>query len=315
MMYLWLLLGFVFLVKGADLFVDGCSSIAKTLRVPSIIIGLTIVAFGTSAPEASVSIMASLSGNNDIAISNVIGSNLFNSLAVIGVCGVVLPMKIQGGLLKKEMPFSILVTGLLLLFCMFSIGGGKGVLQIGLLEGLILLFAGFLYMQIRSALKTRTVRPEEENIGRKLSPVRSIVYAVLGIAMIIIGGELVVDSASDIAAAFGMSQTLIGLTIVAVGTSLPELVTSVVASTKGENDLAMGNAKGSNIFNILLIIGASAAISPMTISRESIYDGAMLLVMSIILFVLAKKGEKISRGEAVLLLALYGGYTAYIIMR
>ena len=312
-MYLWLLLGFVFLVKGADLFVDGCSSIAKTLRVPSIIIGLTIVAFGTSAPEASVSIMASLSGNNDI----VIGSNLFNSLAVIGVCGVVLPMKIQGGLLKKEMPFSILVTGLLLLFCMFSIGGGKGVLQIGRLEGLILLllFAGFLYMQIRSALKTRTVRPEEENIGRKLSPVRSIVYAVLGIAMIIIGGELVVDSASDIAAAFGMSHTLIGLTIVAVGTSLPELVTSVVASTKGENDLAMGNVIGSNIFNILLIIGASAAISPMTISRESIYDGAMLLVMSIILFVLAKKGEKISRGEAVLLLALYGGYTAYIIIR
>ena len=133
--------------------------------------------------------------------------------------------------------------------------------------------------------------------------------------MIIIGGELVVDSASDIAAAFGMSQTLIGLTIVAVGTSLPELVTSVVASAKGENDLAMGNVIGSNIFNILLIIGASAAISPMTISRESIYDGAMLLVMSIILFVLAKKGEKISRGEAVLLLALYGGYTAYIIMR
>ena len=128
-------------------------------------------------------------------------------------------------------------------------------------------------------------------------------------------GELVVDSASDIAAAFGMSQTLIGLTIVAVGTSLPELVTSVVASAKGENDLAMGNVIGSNIFNILLIIGASAAISPMTISRESIYDGAMLLVMSIILFVLAKKGEKISRGEAVLLLALYGGYTAYIIMR
>ena len=124
-----------------------------------------------------------------------------------------------------------------------------------------------------------------------------------------------VDSASDIAAAFGMSQTLIGLTIVAVGTSLPELVTSVVASAKGENDLAMGNVIGSNIFNILLIIGASAAISPMTISRESIYDGAMLLVMSIILFVLAKKGEKISRGEAVLLLALYGGYTAYIIMR
>ena len=130
MMYLWLLLGFVFLVKGADLFVDGCSSIAKTLRVPSIIIGLTIVAFGTSAPEASVSIMASLSGNNDIAISNVIGSNLFNSLAVIGVCGVVLPMRIQGGLLKKEMPFSILVTGLLLLFCMFSVGGTKGVRQI-----------------------------------------------------------------------------------------------------------------------------------------------------------------------------------------
>ncbi len=132
--------------------------------------------------------------------------------------------------------------------------------------------------------------------------------------MIIIGGELVVDSASEIAAAFGMSQTLIGLTIVAIGTSLPELVTSVVASTKGENDLAMGNVIGSNIFNILLILGASAAISPMTISMESIYDGAVLLVMSILLFP-GKKGEEISRKEAVLLLVLYGGYTAYIIMR
>lgn len=317
MMYIWLLIGFVCLVKGADLFVDGCSSIARVLRVPSIIIGLTIVAFGTSAPEASVSIMASMSGNNDIAISNVIGSNLFNSLVVIGVCGVVLPMKIQEGLLKKEMPFSILVTGALLLFCIFFSGKGGTGFQINRFEGilLLLLFAVFLYMQIHSALKNRSIRPEEENIGKKLSPAVSILFAVLGIVLIIAGGDLVVDSASKIAAAFGMSQTLIGLTIVAMGTSLPELVTSVVASSKGENDLAMGNVIGSNIFNILLIIGASAAISPMSIGAESIWDGAVLLVMSVILFVFALKGRQINRREAVLLLALYGGYTAYIIMR
>lgn len=317
MMYVWLLLGFVCLVKGADFFVDGCSSIAKALRVPSIIIGLTIVAFGTSAPEAAVSITASLAGNNDIAISNVIGSNLFNSLVVIGVCGLVLPMKIQEGILKKEMPFSILVTGVLVAFCLFFSGKGSAGFTVNRLEGvlLLLIFAGFLYWQIRSALGNREVRPEEESIGKKHSPQISVLLGIIGLAMIIVGGNLVVDSASEIAAAFGMSQTLIGLTIVAMGTSLPELVTSVVASVKGENDLAMGNVIGSNIFNVLLIIGASAAISPMAIQRESIFDGVVLLVMSLILCVFAVRGKKINRIEGGSLLALYGAYMIYIISR
>ena len=315
MMYLWLLIGFFCLVKGADLFVDGSAAIAKILNVPTVIIGLTIVAFGTSAPEAAVSIMASLSGNNDIAISNVIGSNMFNSMVVIGVCGAILPMKIQQGIIRKEMPFSILITILLVICMMFT--GKSGSLGISRMEGLILLFLFVLFVgvQIKAALGTRIIRTEEENIGKKLTLPMSIVYSVAGLVMIIVGGKLVVDSASQIAAAFGMSQTLIGLTIVAIGTSLPELVTSVVAAAKGENDLAMGNVVGSNIFNILLIVGMSASISPLAISPEAIYDGIILLVMSVLLYFMARRDGRISRGEAISLLVLYGGYTAHIIMR
>lgn len=317
MMYLLLLLGFVLLVKGADFFVDGCASIAKMLRVPSVIIGLTIVAFGTSAPEAAVSIVASLSGNNDIAISNVIGSNLFNSLVVLGICGLILPLNVQAGICKKELPFSIGMTALLIFFCAFFSGKTDGALQIGRVEGLILLlfFALFLYQQIHSALKNREVRPEEEQIGKKLSPSISVLMSIAGVVMIILGGNFVVNSASDIAAAFGMSQTLIGLTIVAMGTSLPELVTSVVASSKGENDLAVGNVVGSNIFNILLIIGASASISPMTLQRVALYDGIFLLVMSLLLFLFVVRDKKLSRIQASILLLSYVCYSAYIIMR
>ncbi|MGN0399767.1 MAG: calcium/sodium antiporter [Blautia sp.] len=317
MMYFLLILGFICLVKGADFFVDGCASIAKMLRVPSVIIGLTIVAFGTSAPEASVSIMASLSGNNDIAISNVIGSNVFNSLVVLGICGLILPLTVQAGICKKELPFSIGMTALLILFCGFFPNGKNAPLQIGRLEGLILLlfFGLFLYQQIHSALKNRNIRPEEDQIGKKFSPAVSILMSIAGVIMIILGGDLVVNSASDIAAAFGMSQTLIGLTIVAMGTSLPELVTSIVASSKGENDLAVGNVVGSNIFNILLIIGASASISPMTIHRVSVYDGIFLLVMSLLLFLFVFRDKKISRIQAGILVISYVCYSAYIILR
>ena len=240
LMYVWLLVGFFLLIKGADLFVDGTSSIAKLLKVPSIIIGLTIVAMGTSAPEMAVSVGAAIKGQNDIVISNVLGSNIFNLLVVAGGCAVIKSLPVSIDLRKRDFPFSIGIAALLLFFCLNSlIIGGKG-FTINRTEGIIL-FAGlmaYLGFLVYSAVKGRTGLPGDEEI-KTMSPLKSVFYTALGIAGIVVGGDLVVDSASDIAAAFGLSQTIIGLTILAVGTSLPELVTSLVATRKGENDLSL----------------------------------------------------------------------------
>ena len=313
--YLVLIVGFVLLVKGADFFVEGCASIAKTLRVPAIIIGLTIVAFGTSAPEAAVSISASLRGANDIAISNVIGSNLFNLLVVVGICAVLKPMKVQSGILKREFPFSILITLVLLVLCADqAIRGSSAQNAIGRLDGVILLalFALFVFMMIRSALKNR----EELDEDYKILPVwKSILFILGGLAGVILGGNMVVEGATDIARAFGLSETLIGLTIIALGTSLPELVTSVVAARKGENDLALGNVIGSNIFNILLILGASSTIVQVNVGLQSLYDIIILIGVSLISYLFSLRGRQINRLEGAFMLALYGGYLAYIILR
>ena len=305
--YVLLIIGFVLLVKGADFFVEGCSSVAKLLRVPSIIIGLTIVAFGTSAPEAAVSITAALTGNNDIAIGNVIGSNIFNLLVVVGACALILPMPIDRGILKKEFPFSIIVALLLMALVGFD-------RQVGRVDGLLLLvvFAGFLGWMIHSALTSRDVEEEEFKV---MSPLKSTVYILGGLAAVVLGGDLVVKSASSIAEAFGLSQNLIALTIVALGTSLPELVTSIVASRKGENGLALGNVVGSNIFNILLILGASSAISPVAVSFESVIDLFLLVIFSAITWIFARRKFEIGRIEGACMMAMYLGFTAYIIMR
>lgn len=313
--YLILIVGFVLLVKGADFFVEGCASIAKTLRVPTIIIGLTIVAFGTSAPEAAVSISASLRGANDIAISNVIGSNLFNLLVVVGICAVLKPMKVQSGILKREFPFSILITLVLLVLCADqAIRGNSAQNAIGRLDGVILLalFALFVFMMIRSAMKNR----EELDEDYKILPVwKSLLFILGGLAGVILGGNMVVEGATDIARAFGLSETLIGLTIIALGTSLPELVTSVVAAKKGENDLALGNVIGSNIFNILLILGASSTIVQVNVGLQSLYDIIILIGVSLITYLFSLRGRQINRLEGAFMLALYGGYLAYIILR
>lgn len=307
LMYVLLIVGFILLIKGADIFVEGSSSVAKLMRVPSIIIGLTIVAFGTSAPEAAVSISASMAGNNDIAVGNVIGSNLFNLLVVVGACGLIRPMAVDRGILKKEFPFSIIVSGILLVMIMFD-------LKIDRAEGVILLglFVFFVYRTVMQALNNRVSQEEEL---KTLTPLRSAVYILVGLVAIVFGGDLVVDSASKIAETFGLSQTLIGLTIVAMGTSLPELVTSIVASRKGENGLALGNVIGSNIFNILLVLAASAVISPIRITMLSVYDAAILLVVSVIALVLAKTREEINRKEGIFMLLVYVVYMVYIILR
>lgn len=309
MAYILLILGFVLLVKGADFFVEGSSSVAKLLRIPTIIIGLTIVAFGTSAPELAVSVSAALSGSNDIAVGNVIGSNIFNLMMVIGVCALLAPMPMDKKILNGDYLLAILAAAVMLLLFGFDH-------HLSRLDGIILLiiFAYFMVKTIRNALKNRTTAGDEEEI-RVLSPFLSTVYIIVGLAAIVMGGDLVVDNASIIAASFGLSETLIGLTVVAFGTSLPELVTSMVASKKGENGLALGNVIGSNLFNILLVLATSAAISPMKVDVLSTFDALFLIAVSILVWFMAKKDCQISRFRGAIMVALYLAYTVYIIMR
>ena len=303
--YLLLVVGFLLLIKGADMFVDGSSSLAKTLRIPAVIIGLTIVAMGTSAPEASVSINAALAGNNDIALSNVIGSNIFNGMVVVGVCAMIVPFMVDPDILKRDLYVNIGVSALLA-FMMMD-------LSVSRLEGIILLalMVAYIGVMIASALKNRS---EEEDI--KVMPLpKSLIFIAIGLAMVIFGGDLVVDNASIIATQFGLSQNFIGLTIVAIGTSLPELVTSIVAARKGESGLALGNAVGSNIFNILFILGMSATVSPLTAASESFVDVIILIATCIVLFVFAKTKKSMSFKEGLILVGIYGAYMAYLFVR
>lgn len=320
MEYLCLILGFVLLIKGADFFVDGSSSVAKLLKIPTIIIGLTVVAFGTSMPEASVSITAALKGQNSLAVSNVLGSNIFNLFIVLGCSALLRPLKASEGVLKKEFPFSIIITAVLLVLnsqlAFGKIMAGEGEFVLGRISGVILLvlFVYYMVSQVRGALKARNEGTEEEAY-KMMSPVKSAVLIIVGLAGIVWGGDLVVDAATEIAVQFGLSETFIGLTIVAMGTSLPELVTSMVAAKKGENDLAVGNVVGSNIFNILLILGASAAISPITVDINAIYDMVILIVFSILGFFCTKSRKELSKREGILFLLLYVVYFGYIYTR
>lgn len=305
MEYILLLVGFLFLVKGADFFVEGSSSLAKIMRVPSVIIGLTIVAMGTSAPETSVSINAAINGSNDIAISNVVGSNIFNGLVVVGICAVLAAFQTNPDILKRDMPLNIVITFFL---CLMFVDG-----KLSRVEGILLLagMAAYLVNMILSAMKNR----QEGDDGKVLSLPKSLIFMAGGLAAVIFGGDLVVDYACVIAKNFGVSQNFIGLTIVAIGTSLPELVTSIAATRKGDSGLALGNAIGSNIFNILFILGMSAAISPLHVLTESLTDCIILLASSIILFIFAKTKKVMSRWEGAVCVLLYIAYTAYLLIR
>ena len=315
--YVWLILGFIFLIKGADFFVDGSSSIAKIFNVPTVIIGLTIVAMGTSAPETAVSISAALKGANEIAVSNVVGSNFFNLLVVVGICAILQPINITISLLRRDYPYSIISTLLLLLFLIlgYVFTGSPALLRI---EGIILLiaFVSYLLVLIRTTLIEIAVgeKVEIEEVKSRSLPV-SIILIIVGLAGVIAGGELVVDSASAIASRFGMSDTLIGLTIVAIGTSLPELVTSIVAAKKGEADLALGNVIGSNIFNILMVLGVASAISPISIIKENIIDMCVLIVFTVCVWIFAGTKKKIGKMEGFCMVAFYLAYAVYIIIR
>ena len=308
--YLLLVIGFVLLIKGADFFVDGSSSIAKRLRVPSIIIGLTIVAMGTSLPECAVSISAALSGNTGVAVGNAVGSNIFNLMVVCGMCALFCPLTVSRSTLTGEFPFSVFVALLLMVLGWIS-------MTLGRIDGVILLvfFAGFLFWMIRSAQKARSERASDED-EYEIRPIwQCVLYIVGGAAAIAGGGQLVVNAASVIARFFGMSQNLIGLTIVAFGTSLPELVTSIVAARKHEVDMALGNVIGSNIFNILFVLGIAAALHPMVFQMENIIDIIVLVVMSAIVLCFAWTKQKLVRWEGAVMLAMYAGYVVYICLR
>ena len=322
---LTLIFGFVLLVKGADFFVEGSSSVAKKMKVPSIIIGLTIVAMGTSLPEAAVSISASIQGNNTLAISNAIGSNIFNLMVVIGMCAILSYVPVEKSTLKKDFPLSVICAALLLIL-------GYIGMTLGHLDGIILLilFALFIISMVKEVTNKRqqasqadslqsestsTNNEDKEDDIVEMSSLECLLSIIGGMTAIVIGGDLVVDSATSIATAFGLSQTLIGLTIVSMGTSLPELVTSVVAAKKGEVDMALGNAIGSNIFNILMVLGLTACISPVAFITENIIDIVILIVFSVIVWICAWKKEGLGRKEGIAMVAMYAVYMVYICIR
>ena len=318
MSFLILIIGFALLIKGADVFVEGASSIAKKFNVPSMIIGLTIVAMGTSAPEAAVSITSSLAGQNDMSVANVVGSNFFNILIVLGVSSIIAKLPVQKETIKSDTPFLIGISVILLIF---------GInLKLGRIEGLVFLalFTYFLIYTIKSAKKStkndtleagETAIAIETQTSSDISLPKTILISIVGIIGIVVGGDMVVDSATSIATSFGMSANLVGLTIVAVGTSLPEFVTSVVAIKKGETEIAIGNVIGSNIFNILLVLGLAALINPISMSMFAFIDIIFMVLITFLLYIFMKKNNSLVKSQGIIFIVLYIAYMAYTIMR
>lgn len=304
---IFLLVGFVLLIKGADFFVDGSSSVARLLGIPGFVIGLTVVAMGTSAPEAAVSIAAGVSGSNEIAISNIVGSNIFNLLVVAGMSAVIKPYKIEKTMLNRDFPINVGVSAVLLL--MLLLGGA-----LGRIDGFILLglFIGYLAFVLVNAFKNRESSIDSE--VKTMSPIVSIICIVGGLAAVIFGGDLVVDNAVAIAQALNWSETFIGLTIIAIGTSLPELVTSIVAAKKGESGLALGNVIGSNLFNIMLVLGISTAITPIATDKSMIINVVLMLTVTAVVYVFGVIKKSLGRIIGGICVAGYAAYTAYLIM-
>lgn len=308
--FLLLVIGFVLLIKGADWFVDGASGIADKFGIPEIVIGLTIVAFGTSMPEAAVSITAALNGSAGLAVGNVLGSNIMNILLILGLSALFTPVPVQKSTLKYEIPFVIAVTILL---------GGLGMVgnTVSRIDGIILwvVFIGFFIYLIRMSKKGKPEAEEEKAPEKKKSIWLLIGLTVVGVAMIVVGSDLTVDHASNIAKTFGMSDRIIGLTIVAFGTSLPELVTSVIAARKGKADIAIGNIVGSNIFNILFVLGTTALITNVAYGANFYVDTIVAIAAAALLLVcVLNKDHKIKRVGGVAMLVSYAGYFAYLIM-
>lgn len=315
MSYIILLVGFFLLIKGADIFVDGASNIAKKIGIPSVIVGLTIVSIGTSAPELSVSIVSALQGTNDLVIGNVLGSNIFNTLVVLGGTAIAAPIIFKKSTIKRDYLVNTLVAVLVYVLIFGLTFGVDG--EISRVDGIILVVLCIIYIitLVMASIKNGVKEEDTKNI-KVLS---NCIRIICGIAGIVIGGNLVVDSATDIALSLNMSEKLVGLTIVAMGTSLPELVTSIVAALKGEKEIALGNVLGSNIFNMLLILGASVTIKSASVASalgvDFLFYIAITVLIGLSIFLNKRQEKKIGRVEGFIYILAYAGYMVYIIMR
>lgn len=303
----WLVLGFVLLIKGADWFVDGAAGIAARFGIPQLVIGLTIVAMGTSAPEAAVSITAAKTGNAGITIGNVLGSNIMNILVILGITAVITNIAVQKSTVEYEIPFMLIITGILLVL-------GTTGNRIVFWEGVVLwvLFLIYFAYLFKMARKGNGNEGEEEEKSRALW--LQIILLIVGAAGIILGADLTVDNASKIASALGMDDRLIGLTIVAFGTSLPELVTSVTAARKGKADIAIGNIVGSNIFNILFVVGTTALITPVAFKGSFMIDSVVAIAAGVMLWIGVLKDKELKRPVGIIMLLTYAIYFAYLVM-
>lgn len=307
-----LIVGFVVLIKGADIFVDGASSIALNLKLSKMLIGLTIVAFGTSAPEFAVSVKSIISGNADMLLGNVIGSNILNILLIIGICSLIHPIIVKSNTVKKEIPIVMLVSGLLFFLAKDNLFVSS-VNEISRNDGFIILlfFTIFIYYLI-SIMRNKT---DEDSNEAPLSMFKSILFTVFGIACIVIGSNVVVDSASKIATILGVSQRMIALTVVAFGTSLPELVTSIVSVRKGEQEILVGNIVGSNIFNIGIVTGVPVALfGGIPAVGFSMIDLIAMIVAAILLFVFSFKDRRIDKFEGIIMLIIFIVYYTFVII-
>lgn len=307
-----LIIGFVMLIKGADWFVDGAAGIADKLHIPQLIIGLTIVAMGTSAPEAAISISASVQGSADIAVGNILGSNILNILIILGITSVITPLAVQKSTVKYEIPFVIIISVIFGLIGLFdnSIGFIDGIL----LWVLFIAYIAYLFIMTKKG-KIQADESDDEDNGKKPKKVwQLILFGIIGVALVVFGSNITVNAATEIATMFGMSERFIGLTIVALGTSLPELVTSITAALKKNADIAIGNIVGSNIFNILFVIGTSAMITPVAYQNQFLIDSIFCVATAILLLLLVlNKDKKLKRWGGIIMLICYAGYFVYLI--
>jgi len=315
MAYFLLVIGFALLIKGADFFVDGASCIAHLMRISPLLVGLTIVAFGTSAPEATVSIIAAINDSSDISIGNIVGSNILNTSLIVGVAAFLYPLKVERKTIKKEIPFTLLSGGVLLILMSDKVLRGFSN-QIDRSDGLILLvfLSIFLYYVFEVAKNNRETNHRDAVPGHETWG-KSLILILAGLIGILIGGNMVVNNATTIAYDIGMSEALIGLTVVAIGTSLPELVTSIAAAMKKQSEIALGNIVGSNIFNILFVLGVTSTINPLDVNDKVFTDVFVMLALTVILLIFSRTNFKIGKTEGFALVFVYIVYFIYIIMR
>lgn len=317
MVYLVLLVGFLLLIKGADYFVDGSASIAKILKVSPLLVGLTIVAFGTSAPEATISIIAALEGSAELTVGNVVGSNIVNTAFIVGVTALIFPLKVESATIRKEIPFAFLASVVFLVLISDQVLSSMSENMLTQSDGIIFLlfFSIFLYYVVEVARNNRDTVIEENSTSKQTTWMGSILFTVGGLGAIIVGGYLVVENSTKIAYMHGMSETLVGLTIVAIGSSLPELVVSVMAALKKQSEIALGNIVGSSIFNILFVLGISAVISPLVVNNKIFFDTFVMLILVVILYIFSRTQRRVGKIEGLVLVVLYIVYLTFIIIR